>query len=58
MSTNISVNRHDGMQHAIDSVFSDLEYILQQDDLNHWLSKEERYKIKETQLVLYDLEKR
>jgi len=58
MNTHISVSSHDGMSHAIDSVSCDLDYILQQDGMYHWLSNEEISKIREIQNILSDLEKR
>jgi len=58
MSTYVSVSLHDGMPHAIDSVGCDLDYILDQDSMYHWLSEDERIKLKEVQNILSDLEKR
>jgi len=58
MSIHVSVNSHDGLPHAIDNVIYDLDYILQQDAMYHWLSHEERMKLRETQDVLGDLRRR
>lgn len=58
MSTHVSVNLHDGLPHAIDSISCDLDYILDQDSIYCWLSNEERSKIIEIQNLLADLERR
>ena len=58
MSMHVSVMLHDGLPHAVDSVSCDLDYILDQDSMYHWLSDEERSRIREIQNLLADLEKR
>lgn len=58
MSIHVSVSLHDGLPHAINSASCDLDYILDQDSMYHWLSDEERMKLKEVQNILSDLEER
>ena len=58
MSIHVSENFHDTMPHALECVSCDLDFILDQDSMYHWLSDEERSRIREIQNLLADLEKR